>query len=349
MDFLAERQAAEAELTAVVGLDDQRLFQLAKALAARAEDNFEIVLSGGHIKLVLVVKGLLFKCGEFLLVFEIELHGVAEPRGDGAIELVGDAENIHFGMKLPLDLLELEGFGRDLDGQVDPGGVGRGVEERGAHGGGNGAGLRADGAILKVLLDPIPREEVHRFDVTVPAARPNVSSTAIHLDPQRMTASLQGFRGRIGEDVVLVQLLADSFQATEQVIGIGDYETTGAARQHIEDILIGGRRKGNLRDDLARQIEWIGAVGLAGNHSIGVATAGWGRSAPSPRGVAARGGGARSAATRGAAARSAAAGRGAADRGAATRGAATRPAAGPAARSTAGGCASPCLPLPFRG
>jgi len=30
VDFLAERQAAEAELTAVVGLDDQRLFQLAK-------------------------------------------------------------------------------------------------------------------------------------------------------------------------------------------------------------------------------------------------------------------------------------------------------------------------------
>ena len=87
------------------------------------------------------MEGLLLECGEFLGAVQIELHGVAEARSDGAIGLVSDTEHIHFGMKLALDLLELEGFGGDLDGHVDPGYVGRGVEEGCLHGGGNGSGL----------------------------------------------------------------------------------------------------------------------------------------------------------------------------------------------------------------
>ena len=272
MDFLAQRQAAEAELIAVVGIDHQRLFQLAKALAAGAEDDFETVLAGGHVELVLVVHGLLLKCRQFLLILQIQLHRVAEPGRDGAVGLVSDTENIQFRMQLSLHLLEFQRFGRDLDGHIDPRGVRRSVEERRLHRGLHGPRLRAGGPILQVLLHRFAGQQVHRFDVTVPAPRPDVGPAAIHLDPQRMAASLHGFRGRIGEDVVLVLLLADLLEAAEQVIGIDDYEAAGAVRQHIEDFLIGGRRKGDWRDNLPRQVEWIGAVGLAGNHGVGVAT-----------------------------------------------------------------------------
>ena len=43
--------------------------------------------------------------------------------------------------------------------------------------------LARGGAIFEILLGRLPGEQVHRFHIAVPAARPDDGSAAIHLDP----------------------------------------------------------------------------------------------------------------------------------------------------------------------
>ena len=63
-------------------------------------------------------------------------------------------------MLFAFHLFKLQRGGRNFDGKMDLGGVGRGVEERRLHGSGNVALHLAAGASLQVFLDGISGQQI---------------------------------------------------------------------------------------------------------------------------------------------------------------------------------------------
>src|SRR5579872_1526268 len=263
LHLTAECNSTHAELLAVIGVDDQRQLQLAKTFIPRAEHNFERVLAGGNIELVLVVEWLLLEFLYFLLAVEIEIYGVAEACRNRSVGFVGDAEYVDRRMLLAFHFFKLHGIRRNADSKIHPGGVRRSVEEWRLHRARNISGHLAGCACFHLFFDRVSRKQVLGNLIAVSAASADLGSAALHLYPQCVTATFLRGRRRIAQDVILGLVVRDPLYAPEQIIGIHDDKTAGSLSQLVENLLVGSNI-GKLGNDLPRLIVLIGPVHLAG-------------------------------------------------------------------------------------
>ena len=93
-NVIAQRQPAQAELLAVIGVDGHRHFHSAETFIARAKHHGQLVLARSYFELILVMERLFLKLFHFFLAIQIKVHSIAEPGGDRAIRLVGNAEHV---------------------------------------------------------------------------------------------------------------------------------------------------------------------------------------------------------------------------------------------------------------
>src|ERR1700683_2611033 len=102
------------------------------------------------------------------------------------------------------------------------------------------------------LLDGFPGEHIVGNNVAESAARANIRPAAIHFHLQGVAASGRRFGRRVAQQIIFALFARNLFQTRHQVIRIQDRKSTCAARQRVHHLLIGGCRRGKLRNNLPR-------------------------------------------------------------------------------------------------
>src|SRR5579863_1054699 len=105
-DIVTECHSTQAELFASVCIDHKRRLEFAETFISGAKHDFESVLAGSDLELVFIVEWLLLKFFHLFFAFEVKIRSIAKARGDRAVGLVYDSENIHGGMLFAFYLLE---------------------------------------------------------------------------------------------------------------------------------------------------------------------------------------------------------------------------------------------------
>src|SRR6185437_10713342 len=111
MGVMAKCEPADRKLLDIPGIDRQRHLDLAESMRSRtirAEGHAEIILARRDVELFLVVVWRFQEIVDFLLGIELELHGIADPRGDASVRFVRDAGEIELAMELAFFLLEFD-------------------------------------------------------------------------------------------------------------------------------------------------------------------------------------------------------------------------------------------------
>ena len=93
MGFPGQCQTAEAEVFTVEGIYFQPSLKFAESFSASAEDHRQPVVARSDFGLVLVAKGVLVEFFK-LMLFELQMHGVAKARGFRAVRFGGNSKNV---------------------------------------------------------------------------------------------------------------------------------------------------------------------------------------------------------------------------------------------------------------
>jgi len=240
--------AAESELLAVIRIDLERPDGFAVTFTASAEDDGHFVLAGNGIELIFVVEGIL---GEVfpLIFFEVELDLVAELGGDGTIIAISDTEDAQVGVVFALVLIELEHVGRNVHGEIDASDAGRGIEVRRLESGLNTTAASFLGVQFELFFDGSAVEDAGTAGIAVAAAGANIRAAFVHFYFESVATALGGFRRNVTEQIKFILFAGNFLEAAEQVVGIEDGEAASAFGEGSENLLIGGKGFGKLRDD----------------------------------------------------------------------------------------------------
>ncbi len=263
---IRERHAAEAEILAVVRINLQRRFKFPERIAASAEHHGQLVSARRRIELVLIaVRNL----GELfpLVLFQIEINGIAEARAHRTIRFVGHPQNIHVGAILAFFFVEVQRFRGNLHRQIHARHIRRGVEIGRPQRAMNRANLRARRVQLQLLFHRLAFQRIRRPGVAISATRAHIQPAAVQLHLQRVAAALRRFRRHVPHDIKLTLLAANALEPTEQVIGVEDGKAARPLGERRQNLLVGGHRRRQLRNKRPRLIVGIVqgiVVGIAG-------------------------------------------------------------------------------------
>src|ERR1035438_7244452 len=122
MGVMAERESADRKRLSVPWIDCQGHLDLAESLRSRtigAEGHAKDILARHDVELVLVMVWRFQECVHLLLGVELQLHDIADPRGDTSVRFVRDAGEIEFTVQFAFSLLEFDGGGNDVHSEVD--------------------------------------------------------------------------------------------------------------------------------------------------------------------------------------------------------------------------------------
>src|SRR2546430_7376030 len=100
-------------MLSIIGIDGKRRLEFAEGIAARAEDNSQLVSAWCGVELIFIA---IRRLREFFPVvfLQVQIDGVAESRSDRPICPVGDTQHVQVGVILSLFFVELKCIRWDL-------------------------------------------------------------------------------------------------------------------------------------------------------------------------------------------------------------------------------------------